>query len=385
MEITGKPVPYVACDIGGTTDGAIRWTASTWATRSSWSRGHHGRIHVERHSKAVGITDVVDAILIKDNFTIIDLCRSVTGEYRNLDLLVSDKVRIKDRGSNVTPNFIFDRDSIIGGDEPISVMRAGATAQRREHELVAIDPDQDYTAVPSLAKIPRDPMIISAAVGKETATLPLVIDANTRQALATFAQNYEENARRKVSLKVRADGYGIEPGDLFALTNIADGFDNEVFKVTSTTHGANWVVDIEGEAILRCSIYTEGEEPEGGYVHLCGTAEGAEAWACTVPGLLDCGFDLLDVGQMEDTPDCDPSSGVRALGSLHSGSRTVIGSWDPLPGNTMPFLDWFYAAKSRLVHHWHFRARQHRRVIRSAAGRARHAATRAGRACCRHC
>ena len=182
--------------------------------------------------------------------------RSVTGEYRNLDLLLSDKVRIKDRGSNVDAGISCSTGTtIIGGDDAISVMRGSATAQRREHELIAIDPDQDYTAVPSLSKIPRDPMVISAAVGKETATLPLVIDANTRQALATFSQNYQENARRRIAFKVRAAGYGIEPGDLFALTDIADGFDNEVFKCTQTTHGANWVVEVEGEAILRCSIY----------------------------------------------------------------------------------------------------------------------------------
>jgi hypothetical protein len=256
MDVTGKPVPYVACDIGDVTDGADprdginlgealeRIAFSPWAGYTSASFA------------AVNITDVVDAILIKNNFTVIQLCQSVTGEYRNLDLLCSDKVWIKDRGPNVTPNFIFDQHSIISGDGALTVTRANATAQRREHELVAIDPDQDYTAVPSLAKIPRDPMVISAAVGKETSTLPLVINADTRQALATFSQNYQENARRKVAFKVLGSGYQIEPGDLFALNNIADGFDNEVFKCTQTTHGANWVVDLEGEAILRCSIYT---------------------------------------------------------------------------------------------------------------------------------
>jgi hypothetical protein len=263
MDVTGKPVPYVACDIGDVTDGADpldginlgealeRIAFSPWAGYTSASFA------------AVNITDVVDAILIKDNFTVIQLCQSVTGEYRNLDLLCSDKVWIKDRGPNVTPNFIFDRNSIISGDGALSVIRADATTQRREHELVAIDPDQDYTAVPSLAKIPRDPMVISAAVGKETSTLPLVINADTRQALATFSQNYQENARRKVAFKVLGSGYQIEPGDLFALNNIANGFDNEVFKCTQTTHGANWVVDLEGEAILRCSIYTSPPQSPG--------------------------------------------------------------------------------------------------------------------------
>ena len=255
MENTGKPVPYVAVDIGDVTDGAVpqdginlgealeRIAFSPWAGYTADS------------FESVGLTDIVDAILIKDNFTVIQLCQSVTGEYRNIDLLVSDKVRMKDRGAGVAPDFVFDRDSIIAGDEALSVARSNATAQRREHELVAIDPDQDYTAVPSLAKIPRDPMVISAAVGKETATIPLVIDASTRQALATYSQNYDENARRKVAFKVPAVGYEIEPGDLFALSSIATGFDNEVFKCTQATHGANWVVDVEGEAILRCAIY----------------------------------------------------------------------------------------------------------------------------------
>jgi hypothetical protein len=257
MERTGKPVPYVAIEVGDVTDGADpldfinlgdaleRIAFSPWAGYTSET------------FEAVGITDVVDAILIKDNFTVVQLCQSVTREYRNIDLLVSDKTRVKDRGSSVAPGFVFDRNTIISDDEAVVIGRSGATEQRREHELIAIDPAQDYTAVPSLSKIPRNPMVISAAVGKETVTLPVVIDANTRQALATFSQQYEENARRKVAFKVRAAGYPIEPGDLFALTDIADGIDNEVFKCTSTTHGANWIVEVEGEAILRCSIYSD--------------------------------------------------------------------------------------------------------------------------------
>jgi hypothetical protein len=257
MERTGKPVPYVALDIGDVTDGADpadginlgealeRVAFSPWAGYSPST------------FESVGVTDVVDAILIKDNFTVVQLCQSVTREYRNIDLLVSDKTRVKDRGSSVTPSFVFNRNTIISDDEAIVVSRTGATEQRREHELIAIDPDQDYTAVPSLSKIPRNPMVISAAVGKETVTVPLVIDADTRQALATFSQQYEENARRKVAFKVRAAGYPIEPGDLFALTDIAEGIDNEVFKCIQTTHGANWIVEVEGEAILRCSIFQE--------------------------------------------------------------------------------------------------------------------------------
>jgi hypothetical protein len=350
MDNTGKPVPYVAVDIGDVTDGADpldginlgealeRIAFSPWAGYTAAS------------FDAVNITDVVHAILIKDNFTVIQLCQSVTAEYRNLDLMVSDKVRVRDRGASVAPEFTFDRNSIIGGDDALSVVRGNATAQRREHELVAIDPDQDYTAVPSLAKIPRDPMVISAAVGKETATLPLVIAADTRQAIATFAQNYAENARRRVAFKARASGYGIEPGDLFALVSIGAGFDNEVFKCTQTTHGANWIVEIEGEAILRCSIYGE-EIGTGGYELLCGTDEGVEKWACYMAGAPGtyCGEWLIDLGDnMHDTPSCPVYSGVLAMGPEISPSiRAIVGSWVPVPGNTVPFDEWYAELRRR--------------------------------------
>lgn len=276
IDKTGKPVPYVACDIGDVTDGADpqdglnlgealeRLAYSPWAGYTSST------------FEAIGLTDVVPGILIKENFTVIQVCQQVTRDYRNIDLLQSDKLRVKDRGSNVIPDFVFDRDSIIAGDTPIMVSRAGATSQRRERELISVDPDQDYTGVPSLSKIPRDPFVISAAVGKETGTTPLIMDASTRQALVTYAHYYEENARKTVTFKVRAVGYQAEPGDLVAVVDIADGFDNEVWKVRQTTHGANWVVDIEAEAVLRCSIYAPSFDPDFGSVvlllHCNGTA-----------------------------------------------------------------------------------------------------------------
>jgi len=331
MERTGKPVPYVACDIGDVSNGADpsdginlglaleRIAYSPWCGYDNLSPGGF---------KTDGVTDIVDAILIKDNFTIIDLCKNVTGEYRNLDLLLSDMVRVKDRGSIVTPDFVFDRDTIIGKDQPVSVARANATAQRREHELIAIDPDQDYTAVPSLSKIPRDPMVISAAVGKETVTTPLVIDANTRQALATFSQNYQENARRKVAFSVRAIGYEIEPGDLFALTDIAEGFDNEVFKCTQTTHGANWIVEVEGEAILRCSIFGDDIIPESNFVACYNNAFGSPVSTMTFEdadlGAADANRKIIVAIELTTVNTTDTISSVTVNGV--SATQAVVAS-----------------------------------------------------------
>jgi hypothetical protein len=108
---------------------------------------------------------------------------------------------------------------------------------------------------------------VSASVGKETVSLPLVMDAATRQASVKLAQFYEENARKKVAFSAMVRGLEIEPGDLVALTDLGGGFDGEVFKVTETLHGANYVVECTAEAILRCTVYApEQADPHYQYV-----------------------------------------------------------------------------------------------------------------------
>ena len=214
MANTGKPVPYVACDIGDTTDGADPQdllSVGEIVERVAYSPWAGYDIST---FESVNITDGSHGGLFKDNFTIVDVCASITSLYKNLYLLQSDKLRLKDRGASVEPVFVFDLDSIIGGDNPIQIMRSSPSEQPRELELLAIDPDQDYTAVSSLSQRTRAPVTVSAAVGKQVKTLPLILDAETRQSLVTFAQYHEENARKRISFKVCIIGLEVEPGDL---------------------------------------------------------------------------------------------------------------------------------------------------------------------------
>jgi len=252
-----KPVPYVSCLIGDTTDGAVPHDGVNLGDALEQIAWSPWAGYTSADFESVNITDVVPAVLMKDNFNIVQLCQSITRAYRNIDLVQSDKLRFKDRGSNIVPDLIVTRDRIIASDTPVTITRSEPSAQPRELELATVDPDQDYTIVTSLAKRPRNPIVVSAAVGKETMTLPLVLDASTRQALVTFAQFYEENARKRIRFSVSAFGYEIEPADLFAPTGLADGVDDEVWKVIETTHGANWVVEVAAEAILRCSLYSD--------------------------------------------------------------------------------------------------------------------------------
>jgi len=265
MSNTGKPVPYVACDIGDVTAGAIPLDglnvgeAYERVAYSPWA-GYTADTFVSE-----GITDQTMGILIKDNFTVVQLGQNLTSAKPNIILLQSDKLRLFDDGANVTPAFVLDRDSII---EYNGIMRAEASKEPRELELITIDPDQDYTIVPSLSKRPRVPAVVSAAVGKDSISLPLIMDAETRQVTVVFAHYYKENARKRVAFRTTMHGYEIEPGDLVGLRDIADGIDDEIFRVTETSHNGDWSVDIAAEAILRCSVFQPSDPYIGSVVLL---------------------------------------------------------------------------------------------------------------------
>lgn len=253
MTNTGKPVPYVACDIGDTTDGADPEDGITIGEgyarigTSPWVGWTSSQI------ESVDVNDVTGGYLIADNIDMIQLGQSIANGYPNTFLLQSDKLRLKSHNGNVTPDFIFDRDSIVG-EVGLSITRTEPSAQPREYELLTVDPDQDYTVVPSLSRRPRDPVVVSAAVKKQSFTLPVILDADTRQALAVFKQYHDENARKRISFAVMAVGLEIEPGDLFATQDIADGIEDEVFICTETSHNADWTVEIVGHSIMRCGV-----------------------------------------------------------------------------------------------------------------------------------
>ena len=87
-------------------------------------------------------------------------------------------------------------------------------------------------------------------------TLPVVIDANTRMSLVTYAKYQEDNARKRLSLQTMLYGYALEPGDLFRLVDIAGRASTTARsgRWSRQRHGANYINEISAEAILKCAF-----------------------------------------------------------------------------------------------------------------------------------
>ena len=254
-------VPFVSAKIGGVTGGATPGDglnlgdALQRVAYSPWLEYDVSTF------ETTGVADIVQAMILTEDQSFLDLLRVIGRVYRTFDILQTDKLRINDRGSMVTPDVTLERDH-IAVDAGVKYTRQEETSVPRELELLTIDPDADYVFMPSKASRPRTPVPVTASVGRDSITLPVAIGATTRASLVTFAKYEEDNARKRIALQTMLYGYALEPGDLFRLSGVANDFDQgEVFKVVSSSHGANYINEISGEAILKCSLTFDDTDP----------------------------------------------------------------------------------------------------------------------------
>ncbi len=205
--------------------------------------------------ETVDITDGVPdgGFIITQDAEFLGLIQQFGRFYRNWDILQTDKLRIVDKGSDVTPDIVLDKSSMTG---QVTIARAEPDSIPRELILSTPDPDADYTIVPSKASFPRDAVAVSTSVKTETQYLPVIMDSSTRQAIVTFTKYSEEIARKRVSCTAMITGLEIEPGDLVGFEDLADGISDETFKVKETTTGANLTVEIVAESFMDCQIPT---------------------------------------------------------------------------------------------------------------------------------
>ncbi len=259
-------VPFVSAKIGDVTAGAVPadglnlGDALQRVAYSPWLE------YTAATFEATNVGDIVQAMILTEDQTFLDLLRVMGRVYRTIDILQTDKLRINDRGSLVTPDVTFERDHITA-DAGVQYTRVEETSVPRELELLTIDPDADYVFMPSKASRPRTPVPVTASVARDSITLPVVIGATTRASLVTFAKYEEDNARKRIALQAMLYGYALEPGDLFRLSGVANDFDQgEMFKVITSSHGANYINEISGEAILKCSLTFDDTDSYWSYV-----------------------------------------------------------------------------------------------------------------------
>jgi hypothetical protein len=231
-----------------------------------------------------GITDgLVDGgLIIAQDTEFLQLIQQFGRFYPTWDILQTDKLRIVDRGSNVTADIILNQTRLM---DKVLVTRQGPDTVKKDLELSTIDPGADYTIVPSRAQRPRDPVAVTTSVGTDSAYLPAIMDSSTRASIVTLAKYHEEQTRKTISGTAMAYGLEIEPGALVTIRALGDDFTNETFKVVETLHGANYVVEFTAAALLKCSM-AELPDPYWLYVVLLLGFEGSDE-STGDPGMTD--------------------------------------------------------------------------------------------------
>jgi hypothetical protein len=244
-----KKIPYVAALIADSVgdminlgEGFSRLAYSPWVGYTS------------AQFETIGVTDACGGMIFAADAEFLGTVQQFGRFYKSWDILQTDKLRIVDRGVVVTADINLDKTRLSG---QAVLARAATTSVPRELELSTIDPDADYTIVPSKAMRPRVPVNVSSSVSSESIYLPMILDSGTRMSLVTYAKYQEEVARKKITGTAMMYGLQIEPGDLVAFLNLGDDFINEVFHIIETTHGQNYAVEFVAESILRCSLVVD--------------------------------------------------------------------------------------------------------------------------------
>lgn len=257
-----QKIPYVAALLGDSSGDDVnlgeafeRLATSPWVGYTS------------AEFESVGVTDglVSGGLIFAQDAEFLSTIQQFGRFYRNWNILQTDKLRIVDRGAVVTADISLDRTTL---SDQIVFARGETSAIPRVLELSTIDPEADYTVVPSQAVRPREPVNVSASVSTESVYLPMIMDSHTRQSLVTYTKYQEEVARKKITGTAMMYGVEIEPGDLVAITGLGEDFEDTTFKIIETLHGANYSVEFTAEAFMNCGL--SGDPYWAGVVLLLG-------------------------------------------------------------------------------------------------------------------
>lgn len=292
-----------------------------------------------------GITDGVPdgGFIITQDVTFLQLIQQFGRFYPQWDILQTDKLRIVDRGPNVLPDLTLNATRLMGD---IGVTRQGSDTISKDLALSTIDPNADYTIIETTAQRRRDPVAVTTSIGKDSAYLPVVMDASTRTAIVTLAKYHEEAARKTISGTAMAYGLEMEPGALLSIEDLGDDFNNERFRVIETLHGVNNVVEFTAAAILRCRFGDECTEALQFFARAPGLdGTHVDAYTDLICGLVEDGiWDKLDLLRIYATQ----SSSIALLnvksssytGTIHgSPTFTADAGFTGIESSTTTYID----------------------------------------------
>ena len=166
-----QKIPYVAALIAdGSGDDVNLGEAFTRLALSPWVG------YTSAQFETVGITDALvgGGLIIAQQADFLSTIQQFGRFYSSWDILQTDKLRIVDRGAAVEPDIMLDKTKVMS--DQILLSRAAQDSVPRVLELSTIDPEADYTIVPSTAQRPLVPVNVSTSVATEQVFLPMIMD-----------------------------------------------------------------------------------------------------------------------------------------------------------------------------------------------------------------
>lgn len=189
------------------------------------------------------------------------------------DVAQKDKLSLLERAADA-PDLECTVENVIA-DQQGSIVRT-RTQQAdvaRELEFKYIDIDRDYEINPARARLPREPVAMTASIGKEQVMLPAVMTAEEAVSWVTLRKYQDELTRDKLAFTLGPYGIETEPGDFVRIDTPSKTW---LIRVLETLKGANFTTECIGEPILRCAFVVSADDHFASVVLLLGF-EGVDA------------------------------------------------------------------------------------------------------------
>jgi hypothetical protein len=162
----------------------------------------------------------------------------------------ADKLYLVEKGFSL--DLTLDRTKLLDhGAQPITVHNTDAFDKPRERICHYIDVTRDYE--PSNVRVAEDidPVISSDSFETDNYDIPVASSADIVMNETSFAYYTNEVARQQSEFSGMAHYLGLEPGDLYKWTTA--GGRTLYHRVNEIVRGADFTVDVKGEAFLNCA------------------------------------------------------------------------------------------------------------------------------------
>lgn len=187
-------------------------------------------------------------VLPGDSGSVFDFFQGLQMAFRNWNIVATDKLRIFENSSTVTPIEIT-RDDIEADSARFWTDAPETVPAEFEFGFVDTDGDNDFITV--RARRPRYPIPLTASQDNQSIDVPIGMGRSQASVIANKKILIDHFARDKFACKMQPKMRGVQPGDIVDPSALDDEIEPRLFRVLTCEKNHDFTIGILAERVER--------------------------------------------------------------------------------------------------------------------------------------